>query len=72
MKKNVGKLDTLLRLILGLALIAAYFMHLTEGTVGIVLSVFGLVLILTGTIGFCPLYLPFNIKTKSKEEKENK
>lgn len=71
MKKNVGKLDTLLRLFLGFALIVAYLIHFTEGVVGIVLALLGLVLILTGTIGFCPLYLPFNINTKSKEEKEN-
>jgi hypothetical protein len=72
MNKNVGKLDTIVRLILGIALIAAYLLHFIQGTVAIILAIFGLVLILTGTTGFCPLYLPFNINTNSKEEKENK
>ena len=53
-----------------LAIIIAvlYFTNVISGTLAIILLVFGAVFVLTSTVGFCPLYLPFGISTK-KEEK---
>ena len=51
MKSNVGGIDRILRIVLGLVLIA---LTLT-GTIG-VWGWIGVVLLATAAIGFCPLY----------------
>lgn len=59
MTRNVGNVDRIVRFIAGVAVIAAglYFQSW--------LGLLGLVLIATATIGWCPLYLPFGISTRS-------
>ncbi|BAL93397.1 YgaP family membrane protein [Rubrivivax gelatinosus] len=51
MKANVGGIDRILRIVLGLALIAMTL----AGFIG-VWGWIGVVPLLTGAIGFCPLY----------------
>jgi len=57
MKRNVGKIDQLIRIIIGIIIIAfgIYF----KSWWGII----GLVPIFTSIIGFCPLYIILNINT---------
>ncbi|MDP3443664.1 MAG: DUF2892 domain-containing protein [Ignavibacteria bacterium] len=64
MKKNVGQLDRLVRIVFGVVLLSLFFF--IEGNLKWI-SLLGVVLILTGTINFCPLYLPFGINTRSKK-----
>ena len=58
MNQNVGKIDRLFRILIGIVIIAigAYF----KSWWGII----GVVPILTAIIGFCPLYIPFKIDTR--------
>ena len=63
MKKNVGQLDRLIRIILGIAVLSLFF--ILEGGLRWI-SLLGIVLIATGIINFCPLYLPFGISTRKK------
>ena len=58
MKSNVGGIDRILRIVLGLALIA---MTLT-GTIG-VWGWIGLVPLGTAALGFCPLYAMLGLNT---------
>ncbi|MBR9970648.1 YgaP family membrane protein [Magnetospirillum sulfuroxidans] len=58
MNKNVGGIDRILRIVVGLVLIALA----VTGTVG-VWGYIGVVPLLTGLIGWCPAYLPLGIKT---------
>lgn len=58
MSKNVGGIDRILRILVGLALIALA----TTGTIGI-WGYIGVVPLVTGALGWCPAYLPFGIKT---------
>ena len=58
MNKNVGGIDRILRIVVGLVLIA---LAVTD-TVG-VWGYIGVVPLLTGLIGWCPAYLPLGIKT---------
>jgi hypothetical protein len=58
MNKNVGGIDRILRIAVGIALIALA----VTGTVG-VWGYIGVVPLLTGLIGWCPAYLPLGIKT---------
>lgn len=56
--KNVGTVDKVIRIILGLALIALVFVgpQTPWGWIGIIL-------LATGLIGICPLYSVFGINT---------
>lgn len=57
MKCNVGKTDKVIRIVIGLAIVAAgiYF----KSWWGLI----GIVPVITALIGWCPLYLPFGITT---------
>lgn len=63
MKKNMGTVDRILRVLIAGAIAALYFMHIVTGTLGIVLLVLGGVFLLTSLVSFCPLYAPFGIST---------
>lgn len=60
MNCNVGGLDRKLRIIIGIAIIATGIYAQSW------LGVIGVILLLTGAIGWCPAYLPFGISTRSK------
>ncbi len=60
MTKNVGGIDRILRIVVGLALIALAVLDVAP--VG-VWGYIGIVPLVTGLIGWCPAYLPFGIKT---------
>jgi Protein of unknown function (DUF2892) len=60
MNKNVGGIDKVLRIVAGLALLSLLF--ILEGNArwwGLV----GIVPLLTGSLGWCPVYTPFGIST---------
>jgi hypothetical protein len=62
MQANVGGIDRIVRIVVGLVLIALA----ATGTVG-AWGYIGIVPVLTGAFKFCPAYLPFGIKTCSKD-----
>lgn len=68
MKKNMGSLDKILRIIVALVLVVLYFTNVISGVLGIVLLVVAGIFVLTSLISFCPLYLPFGISTCKKKE----
>jgi len=63
-KYNVGKVDRIIRIVLGVVLVGNVFtgLHTPLGWVG-------LVLIVTGIGGICPVYSLLKINTKSLAEK---
>lgn len=61
--QNVGSLDRIVRIVAGLALILVGFLVL-GGTAGTIVGVVGFIPLLTGLIGWCPLYLPFRFSTR--------
>lgn len=64
LKHNVGKTDRLIRVVLGILLIGNVFFAL-QHPIGWV----GVVLLVTGIAGICPLYSLLGINTKSAAEK---
>lgn len=62
MKQNVGTIDKIVRLIAGLALLS--LLVLLEGSARW-LGLIGIVPLMTAVFGFCPLYVPLGISTKS-------
>jgi len=63
MKTNVGGIDRILRLVVGIGLVALA----ATGTVGI-WGYIGIVPIATAALGWCPAYLPFGISTCKTRE----
>jgi len=67
MKVNMGKADRIIRIIVAIVIAVFYFTNQITGVAAIVLGIFAIVMFVTGLIGNCPLYLPFKISTKKKE-----
>jgi hypothetical protein len=63
MKTNESNLDRIIRVVVGIILLTLYFTGTVTGGLGIVLIVLGAVALLTGAIGFCPLYALLKINT---------
>jgi len=63
MKKNIGKTDKVIRLIIAAIFVALYMMGIVSGTLGIVLLVLAAVFVITSFVGTCPLYLPFGLNS---------
>jgi hypothetical protein len=68
MKKNMGGIDKVIRVLIALVIVILAFTNVISGTLAIVLLILSGIFILTSLISFCPLYLPFGINTgKTKE-----
>ena len=63
MKKNMGNMDKIIRVLVALIFAALYFTGVVGGTLGLILLIFGVVFVATSFISFCPLYLPFGLST---------
>lgn len=64
MKKNVGSIDRVIRVILGIVVLSLLF--IIEGNLKW-LGLIGLIPLITGLIGYCPIYTLFKTSTnKSK------
>ncbi|HEB95917.1 MAG TPA: DUF2892 domain-containing protein [Sedimenticola thiotaurini] len=60
MKHNVGGIDRILRIVVGLALIGwGLYAQNWWGAIGIIP-------LFTGAIGWCPAYLPFGLSSSKK------
>lgn len=68
MKKNIGFLDRIIRIILAVVFAALYFMQVITGTIGLILLIVGGVLLATALIDFCPIYRIFGIHSIPPEE----
>jgi hypothetical protein len=62
---NEAGWDRILRIVLGLAMLVLGWGGFVGGVWGAVLQWLGFVPLLTGLIGWCPLYSVFHIKTKA-------
>ncbi len=67
MKKNMGTIDKLVRIIIAAIVLVLVLTNVISGTLAIVLLALSAVFVLTSFISFCPLYLPFGISTRKKE-----
>jgi len=67
MKKNMGSLDRVLRVVIAVLVGVMYFIGMISGTVAIILGILAAVFILTSLFGTCPLYLSLNLSTRKEE-----
>ena len=69
MKKNMGTIDRVFRVLVAVAIIVLYLANIISGIVAIILLAIAAIFILTSFISFCPLYYPFKISTKKAAQK---
>lgn len=66
MKKNMGNLDRVIRVIVALVVGYLIFSGSISGVMAIILGVLAVVFVATSVMGTCPLYMPLNIDTRGK------
>jgi hypothetical protein len=64
MKTNESTLDRIIRVIAGIALLGLYFTSVVTGSLGVILVIVGAILLVTGIVGFCPLYALLKLSTR--------
>ncbi len=64
MKLNESNLDRVIRVVVGVILLYLGFGGAMSGALAIVADVLGVVLLLTGAVGFCPLYTVLKFSTR--------
>ena len=69
MKKNMGSIDKIIRLIIAAVIGVLFFTNIISGTLGIILLALAGIFVLTSVISFCPLYTLVGASTCPKEEK---
>jgi uncharacterized membrane protein YuzA (DUF378 family) len=60
---NESNMDRVIRVVVGLALLALGWTGMVGGGLGLVFKILGFIPLLTGIVGFCPLYAIFKFKT---------
>lgn len=68
MKKNMGRADRLIRLLLVATIAVLYYQDIISGTWAIILGVVAIIFLLTSFLSFCPLYNLLGISTCRNEE----
>jgi hypothetical protein len=68
MKKNMGSVDKLLRVLIAVVIAVLYFADQITGTAAIIFGILAVIFLLTSAIGFCPLYLPLKLSTIKKKD----
>jgi hypothetical protein len=69
-KRNEGILDSILRVTLSIVLLSVglFLLGGLQGSVpGLIVTGLGMLPLITGLTGFCPVYVPFGVNTLEKE-----
>jgi hypothetical protein len=67
MKRNMGTVHKVIRILVAVVVIVLYFTHVISGTLAIILLALSAIFVVTSLLSFCPLYLPFSLSTRKKE-----
>ena len=66
MKRNIGTVDKVIRILIAVVVVTLYFANLISGTLAIILLALSAIFVVTSLLSFCPLYLPLTISTRKK------
>ncbi|HEY9167749.1 MAG TPA: DUF2892 domain-containing protein [Candidatus Kryptonia bacterium] len=64
MKRNIGKVDRWIRIVVGFIVVSLVFWGPATAW-----GWLGLIPLVTGVLGFCPLYVPFKFSTYKEQQK---
>lgn len=70
MKKNVGPLDRVIRIVIAAILAILYFSGVVTGTTGTIFLILALILLITAAFKICGLYSLVGMNTCKKEAEE--
>ncbi len=68
--KNIGVTDRVIRIAAALVIGILYFTDVLSGTPALILGILAVVLLATGFISVCPLYIPCKISTVNKKSEK--
>jgi len=68
MQQNIGTADRVIRVVVGIAALAAWYLGLAEGTLGIIALVVGVVMIATAAFRWCPPYALIGLNTGASKD----
>ncbi len=66
MKKNVGSVDKVIRILLAILFAVLILANIVTGWLAIVLGIFAVVFLLTAFMSFCPIWFSLKISTAKK------
>jgi len=64
MKKNMGTVDRVIRLVIVVGIGVLFATGQLSGTLAIVLGIVAVAFLVTSLVGWCPVYTPFGLSTK--------
>ena len=64
----MGSADKMIRIIIAAVISGLFIGNIISGTVGYLLLALAAILLITSFVSFCPLYLPFGISTRKKDQ----
>ncbi|MDO9387430.1 MAG: DUF2892 domain-containing protein [Thiobacillus sp.] len=68
MKKNMGVVDKIIRLVVVAIIAALYFAGQITGTAAIILGIVAVAFLVTSLIGWCPTYALLGISTQKADK----
>ena len=66
LKRNMGTLDRVIRLVIAAVIAILYFTGNLSGLAAIILGILAIIFVVTSFVGFCPGYLPFGLSTRKR------
>lgn len=68
MKKNMGNIDRIIRILVATIIAVLVFANVVSGILGIILLIVAGVFVLTSFVSFCPLYTLLGINSCPKDK----
>ena len=68
MKKNMGTIDRVIRLLVVVVIAVLYYTGQLTGLAATILGIVAVAFLITSIVGWCPGYLPFGISTRKHTE----
>jgi len=66
LKKNMGTVDRIVRLVIAAVIAVLYFTGTLSGLPALILGILAVIFIITSLLGSCTLYVLFGISTRKK------
>jgi Protein of unknown function (DUF2892) len=67
---NIGMIDRVIRLIAGLVFVGAFALNMVAAPWSYLVGLVGVIALITGAVGTCPLYSVLGIKTLEIKDKK--
>ena len=68
MEKNVGTIDRIVRIVVGIVLLYVAYAGIISGIPRYIVGLLGLIMLAAAALSYCPLYPVLKINTAAKEK----